>query len=315
MSNKTVNSSEVLQGISDALTGLVKGISPSVVRVGAGRGSGTGIVWGADGTIVTSNHVIDGASSIEVGLGDGNTVEAKVVGQDNESDVAVLKIEGAKTNLQPIKKGDSDRLEVGQLVIAVANAFGGEPAATFGIVTSPRRSFGWGRRGRGMWGRGPTDGVVVTDARLNPGYSGGPLVDSSGRMVGLNAAYAFSRGLAVPVNVVASVADKLGKEGRIRRGYLGVILNEVELPEETAKQLGQEDGLMVLGVSKDTPAKKAGVAMGDVIVKLDGNKVEDLYDLQHLLTDEVIGKEVELTVLRSEKMVDLKITPSDVVPQ
>ncbi len=315
---KTVEAIEVLQEISDAVVLLAKQVSSSVVRVGAGRGSGSGVVWSDDGYIVTSNHVVDRSDSVEIGLGDGSTIEAKIVGQDRETDVALLKIEAdlKKNGLVPIQRGDSDKLEVGQFVLALANAFGDRPAATSGIITSAHRNLRGGSRwgGRRMW-FAPMEEIVVTDARLNPGYSGGPLVDAQGRMIGLSAAYAFSRGLAIPVNVVKDVAEKLAKEGRIRKGYLGVMLNEVELPEESAKQLGQDEGLMVLSVSPDTPAKKAGLAMGDVIVKLAGKKVENLYDLQRLLTDQVIGREITISVLRSEKLQEFKITPSDYVSQ
>ncbi len=306
--SKLENSMEILQSVSDAIVGVAKQVSPSVVRVGAGRGSGSGLVWSSDGYIVTSNHVVERSDSVEVGLDGGRSLEAKLVGQDNDSDIALLKIEGA-SGLKPLQLGDSSNLQVGQFVLAVANPFGSNPAVTSGIVTSSRRSFGW------RWGRGSLDNVVITDARLNPGYSGGPLVDAGGKVIGINAAYAYSRGIAIPINTVKTVVDKLAKEGRIKRGYLGVVLNEIEFPEELSKQTGQEGGLMVVSVSTESPAKKAGVAIGDVIVKLDQKPVEGLYDLQRLLNDEIIGKEVKLSVLRAEKSLELKITPGDAVSQ
>lgn len=307
--SKVISSTDILQSVSDAIVGVAKQVSPSVVRVGSGRGSGSGVVWSSDGHIVTSNHIVERSDRVEIGLQDSKSVEAKVMGQDYDSDIALLKVEGV-SGLQPIKVGDSTNLQVGQFVLAVGNPFGEHPAVTSGIITSSRRSFGW------RWGR-MLDNVVITDARLNPGYSGGPLVDAGGKMIGVNAAYMFSRGIAIPINTVKSVADKLAKEGRIKRGHLGVVLNDIELPEEIAKQpqINQDSGLMIVSVSANSPAKRAGVSIGDIIVKLDGQSITGLYDLHRLLTDEVIGKETKLSVLRAEKLTELKITPSDAVSQ
>src|SRR5262245_24555801 len=270
--SKTTGSS-VLESISDAIVDVTEKISPSVVRIGAGRWrGGTGTVWTKDGHIVTSNHVIGQMREVEVGFSDGTKSTAKVVGRDPFSDIALLKVDN--DNLTPVEAGDSDGLKVGQFVLALANPFGRTPSATSGIVTNPAYSV------RGWWG-GNMDKVVVTDARLNPGYSGGPLIDARGRVVGINAAYANNRGLSVPVN---TVVDKLSHDGKVKRAYMGITADSINLPERLAEQssVGQESGLIVYGVDQDSAARQAGLALGDVIVKLDGKPVEDLSDLRSL---------------------------------
>ncbi len=303
--SKSTNSSAILESISDAIVGVADKVSASVVRVGAGRWrGGTGTVWSKDGHIVTSNHVVGGMNEVEVGFNDGTKHVAKVVGRDPYSDIALLKVDSA--NLTPVETGNSDGLKVGQFVLALANSFGRQPSATSGIVTNP------GYSTRGWWG-GALDKVVVTDARLNPGYSGGPLVDAKGRMVGINAAYSNNRGISVPVNTVKSVVDKLVQDGKIKRAYMGITAESIRLPENLASQaeIGQNAGLIVYGVDQESAAKKAGLAIGDVIVKLDGKPVESLVELRGLLDDKAIGKRVKVSVLRGEKFTELTITPTE----
>ena len=157
------------------------------------------------------------------------------------------------------------------------------------------------------------DKVVVSDARLNPGYSGGPLVDARGRLIGINAAYANNRGISVPANVVKGVVDKLMHDGRIKRAYMGITADSIRLPENLSSQsgIGQDNGLIVYGVDQDSAAKKAGLAIGDVIVKLDGKSVESLIDLRGLLDDKAIGRHVNISVLRGEKLTQLTVTPTE----
>src|SRR5438067_11726796 len=298
--SKQTNSSAILESISDAIVDVTEKVSRSVVRVGAGRWrGGTGTVWSKDGHIVTSNHVIGDMREVEVGFSDGTKHTAKVVGRDPFSDIALLKIDS--NNLTPVEPGNSDNLKVGQFVLAVSNPFGRQPSATSGIVTNPAYSV------RGWWGS-TMDKVVVTDARLNPGYSGGPLVDARGRMIGINAAYANNRGISVPVNTVKGVVDKLMHDGKIKRAYMGITAETIRLPDNL---VGQPAGLIIYGVDQDSAAKKAGVAIGDVIVKLDGKPVETLADLRGLLDDGAIGKQVRLSVLRGEKLTELTITPTE----
>jgi len=156
------------------------------------------------------------------------------------------------------------------------------------------------------------ENIIVTDARLNPGYSGGPLVDVSGRMIGLNMAYVWSRGIAVPVSTVKSIADRLARGGKIKRAYLGLTLNAIPLPREIAAQtqISQDEGIIVLSVEADSSAKRAGLALGDVIVKFDEKPVTSVYGLSRLLTEDVIGKETQLWILRGEKLMELTVTPS-----
>lgn len=304
--SKTINSSAILESISDAIVDVTDRVSRSVVRVGAGRWrGGTGTIWSKDGHIVTSNHIIGGVREVEVGLNDGTTNTAKVVGRDPYSDIALLKVDS--NNLTPVETGNSDKLKAGQFVLAVANPFGRQPSATSGIITNPSLNT------RRWWGGGGLDKVVVTDARLNPGYSGGPLVDARGRLVGINAAYANNRGISVPVNTVKNVVDKLMADGRIKRAYMGITAETIGLPENLANQaeIGQKAGLIVYGVDQESAAKKGGLAIGDVIVKLDGTPVESLADLRGLLDDKAIGKRVKVSVLRGEKFTELTITPTE----
>ncbi len=303
--SKENDSSAILESISNAIVDVTDKISPSVVRVGSGRWrGGTGTVWSKDGHIVTSNHVIGEMDEVEVGFSDGTSRTAKVAGRDPYSDIALLKVDS--DNLTPAETGNSDNLKVGQFVLALANPFGRHASATSGIVTNPAYSV------RGWWG-GAMDKVVVTDARLNPGYSGGPLVDARGRVVGINAAFANNRGISVPVNTVKTVVSKLMHDGKIKRAYLGITADQIRLPEDLASQaeIGQTGGLIVYGVSKDSAAKRAGLAIGDVIVKLDGKPVENLTELRGQLDDQAIGKRVKVAVLRGEKFTELTITPTE----
>src|SRR6059036_319774 len=298
--SKSTDSSAILETVSNAIVNVADKLSPSVVRIGAGRWrGGTGTVWSRDGHIVTSNHVLGRTDEIEVGFSDGTKQVAKVVGRDPYSDIALLKIDS--DHLSPVEAGDSDALKVGQFVLALANPMGRNPSATYGIVTNPAFSI------RSWWGGAPNK-VLVTDARLNPGYSGGPLVDARGRVIGINAAYANNRGISIPVNTVKTVVDKLMQDGKIKRAYMGITAETIRLPDNL---VGQPAGLIIYGVDQDSAAKKAGVAIGDVIVKLDGKPVETLADLRGLLDDGAIGKQVKLSVLRGEKLTELTITPTE----
>jgi S1-C subfamily serine protease len=295
---------QLLQSFSNAVTELAENVSPSVVSVNAGRRGGTGMVWSVDGLIVTASHVIGQSATPTVTLGDGREVEAKILGRDGYNDVALLKVDAS--GLSPVKAGSADGIRVGQFVLALANSFGRKVSATSGIITSHRRSM------RGFWGVMIED-AVVSDAKLNPGYSGGPLVDASGKLLGMNVAYFAGRGVAVSVDTLKETVEKLSKDGRVKKGFLGVVVEPVELPEELARsaEVGQEEGLMVRAVEYGSPAKAAGVAMGDVILRLGEAKATDEYELHKALSGEVVGKPVTLTVLRAEKVAELRITPKE----
>jgi S1-C subfamily serine protease len=301
MSN-TINPLQLLKSLSDATSELVQKLAPSVVSVNSRMTRGTGVVIRPEGYIVTCNHVLGRSAQVRIGTGE-TTVEARAVGFDPYSDVALLKTE--EQHLKPAELGDSDKLSTGQFVLALANPFNRKPTATTGIITSIGASLrGW--RGTAM------ENVIATDARLNPGFSGGPLIDVSGRMIGLNAAYVWSRGIAIPANKVKNIVDRLVNGGTLRRAYLGIVSNTVSIPQEIASQTNvhQDSGVMIFQVEQDTPARKAGLTMGDVIIKFNEKPVTTFYDLPRLLTEDIIGKKTTLTILREEKLMELTITPT-----
>ncbi len=298
-----VNPLEVLKSISDATTALVQKLAPSVVSVKSHMSHGTGIVLDREGYIVTCNHVLAGANAVHIGQGE-KTCTATVVGTDPYNDIALLKAE--KGSFKPAEFADSAKLSTGQFVIALANPFNRQmPTATTGIVTNPDATL------KNMHGTA-MENAVATDAQLNPGFSGGPLVDAAGRVIGMNVAYVWSRGIAIPSNKIKAVADRLMHGTTVKRGYLGIVTNTVMIPQELAEEAGieQDTGVMIFRVEHGSPAKKAGLAMGDVIVKFNGKPVADFYDLPRLLADDVVGKEAEITILRGEKLVTLTVTPA-----
>jgi serine protease Do len=295
---------EVLKSLSEATSALVKRVSESVVSVKAEMSRGTGVVLTKDGYIVTCNHVLQGCNTVKVGQGE-RAVNAKIVGTDPYNDIALLKAETGA--FMPIETGDSEKLTVGQYVLALANPFNrSQPTATSGMVTSVNSTI------RGWRGATQMENVIATDAQLNPGFSGGPLIDVQGRLIGINTAYVWQRGIAIPVNKVKAVADQL-MTGRVaQRGYLGIIANTVAIPEEIAEQAGleQETGIMIFSVESGSPARKAGLAMGDVLVRFNGKPVTDFYDLPRLLSEDVIGKETKVTIIRRENLIETTIVPT-----
>ena len=295
---------EVLKSLSEATSLLIKKISESVVSVKAQMSRGTGVVLTKDGYIVTCNHVLQGCNTVKIGQGE-KTFNAKIVGTDPYNDVALLKAE--KGEFTPIEMGDSEKLSVGQYVLALANPFNrNQPTATSGMVTSVNSTI------RGWRGATAMENIIATDAQLNPGFSGGPLIDVQGRLIGINTAYVWQRGIAIPVNKVKGIADRLMTGKVAQRGYLGIIANTVAIPEEIAEQAGleQETGVMIFSVEAGSPARKAGLAMGDVLVKFNGKPVTDFYDLPRLLSEDVIDKETTLTIIRRESLIETTIIPT-----
>ncbi len=298
-----VNSIELLKSLSDATINLVQNLSKSVVSVNSRMSRGTGVVLDDQGYIVTCNHVLAGCNTVRVGQGE-KTYEARIVGTDPYNDIALLKTE--QGNFEPIELGDSETLSTGQFVLAVANPFNRkQPTATTGIITNPESTIR-GFRGIAM------ENVIATDAKLNPGFSGGPLVDAEGKLIGINTAYIWQRGIAIPVNKVKAITDRLLTGGKVKKAYLGLIVNTVAIPQEIQAEAGieQETGVMVFQVEPSGPAKKAGLTMGDVVVAFNGKPVADFYDLPRLLADDVAGKKTTLTVIRGEKLLELTITPT-----
>jgi serine protease Do len=301
--SQLTNPLEVLKSLSEATSLLIRKISESVVSVKAQMSRGTGVVLTKDGYIVTCNHVLAGCNAIKIGQGE-KTFNAKIVGTDPYNDVALLKAE--KGEFKPIEMGDSEKLNVGQYVLALANPFNrNQPTATSGMVTSVNSTI------RGWRSATQMENIIATDAQLNPGFSGGPLIDVQGRLIGINTAYVWQRGIAIPVNKVKGIADRLMTGKVAQRGYLGIIANTVAIPEEIAEQaeLEQKTGVMIFSVEAGSPARKAGLAMGDVLVKFNGKPVTEFYDLPRLLDEDVINKETTLTIIRRETLIETTIVP------
>ncbi|HUC98225.1 MAG TPA: DegQ family serine endoprotease, partial [Candidatus Polarisedimenticolaceae bacterium] len=266
------------------------------------RSLGSGFIIDGDGSILTNNHVVENAQKIVVKLADEQEYEAKVIGRDPKTDIAVIKIE-AKTKLTPANFGDSDGLEVGEWVMAIGNPFGLDSTVTSGIVSAKGRHIG----------QGPYDNFIQTDASINPGNSGGPLINLRGEVIGINTAI-FSRtggnigiGFAIPVNLVKELLPQLRGKGKVTRGYLGVLIQKVT--PEIAESLGMEksQGALVANVSKDGPADKSGVKVGDVIVEFDGKEIRDSAELPIIVARTSVDKKVRMKVLRDKKELTLNV--------
>jgi len=297
------NSSEFLQRFSGAIEEVAKGASPSVVSVGADGRSGTGVVVDGEGHILTAGHVVSRLEETEVGTSAGKRLKAKVVGRNPYADLALLKVDDP--DLEPIELGDSSGLKVGQFVMALANPFSSAVSVTSGIVTGVNRPIGG-------WWRFSVQDAIVTDARLNPGYSGGPLVDASGRMVGMNVAYMSNRGIAVPSNTIKNSIEKMARGENVKRAFLGVITNPIDLPEDVAARsdVEQESALMVFSVEPESAAKKAGVRLGDILLKMGDAHLTSVEDLTGALTESTIGQRTKLLVMRGEELKELSVTPA-----
>lgn len=302
MSTET-NPTHMLRSLSDATAAMVEHVSPSLVTVKTGRHhQGSGVIWTNDGYIITCRHVISRSDTVTVSLVDGTTHTAQVVGRDRYSDLAVLKID--RQNLTPISHTPEHPPKVGQFVVAMAKASEHSPAATWGMITSVDFTLpSW----RGI----SIENALITDAQLNPGYSGGPLVDVEGHLIGLNTAYAQSRGIAIPLATIVRVTDSIIENGQVPRAYLGIQFTTVPLPSAVTKSLDltQSRGLLVLGVEPDTPAKDAGLLLGDIIVAFNDMPMNQTYDLSQKLTDTPLNKPATITLIRSEQLHTVTITP------
>jgi S1-C subfamily serine protease len=309
------NNSTLLISLSNAISDVAAKVSTSIVGIHPTTieaGIGSGVIWNNDGYIVTCAHIVNKQKKLKVIFSTGETSIANMVGIDPYSDMAVLKLQKPLSagNLKPIECSESENLKAGQLVFALANPFGDHVSITQGIITSERKSVKTYRYTE----RTIFDNVVITDARLNPGYSGGPLVDIKGNMIGLDVAYVSSRGIAIRVNKVKSIVDKLIKYGKIKRGYLGILSNTISIPEQISigQQINQDRGLIILSVEENSPAKKAGLLIGDVILKFDEQPVESMVSLNKLLAEEkIIGKTIDVSLLRGEKLSKVRLTPGE----
>jgi S1-C subfamily serine protease len=311
---------DVLDAYSRAVTTVAERLSPSVAnlrvsrRVRGGRrlnGGGSGVVVTPDGFMLTSAHVVaSGTAGVRASFVDGSEVGVEVVGTDPLSDLAVLRAEGS--DFSPAVLGDAEHLRVGQLVVAIGNPHGFEGSVTAGVVSALGRTLAAGGRNGGRL----IDNLIQTDAALNPGNSGGPLVTSAGAVVGVNTAIiAGGQGLsfAVPINTVHALLPALLRDGRVRRGYLGVAGQDVPLLRRVSRfhHLAQASGVLVISVEADGPARSAGLRDGDIIVSLDTHSVTSLDDLHRLLTEDRIGTAVALGILRGVERTDLRLTVAD----
>jgi S1-C subfamily serine protease len=307
---------ELLDAYSRAVTSASERVSPSVVHINAGhsgrggreaRGSGSGFVFTTNGYILTNSHVVHGALTLEVTVADGRRLAADLIGDDPETDLAIVRVHNG--GLSPVALGDSQRVRVGQLAIAIGHPYGFQCTVTAGVISALGRSLR-SRSGRLI------DDVLQTDAALNPGNSGGPLVNSRGEVIGVNTAMILpAQGIcfAIAINTAKFVAGRLIKDGRVRRSRIGISVQTVALPRRLVDQheLNSEGGVLVLGVEPGGPADRTGLREGDVVVGLDGHHVGGIDDLHRLLTEERVGVWTRLTVLRGSDKLTLDIIPRE----
>jgi S1-C subfamily serine protease len=315
---------ELLDAYSRAVTGAAERVGPAVVNINVvqrltgrrradprapreARGSGSGFLFTPDGFILTNSHVVHDASSIEVVLTDGRRSAAEKVGDDPDTDLAVVRI--AAPHPAPVSMGDSDTIRVGQLAIAIGNPYGFQTTVTAGVVSALGRSL------RAQSGR-LIDNVIQTDAALNPGNSGGPLVTSRGEVIGVNTAVILpAQGLcfAIGINTAKFVAGRLIRDGKIARGYIGVGGQNVPLPRRLVRLHGlrNETGVLVVSVERTSPAQRAGLSEGDLIVGFAGESIAGIDDLHRLLTENRVGAPSALTVLRGVEKMLVEIVPEE----
>jgi S1-C subfamily serine protease len=316
-----IEDDSLLVAYSAAVTTAVQRISPSVVHIAvqqnAGRtrsgeprerqGGGSGFVFTPDGLILTNSHVVHEASRISATLADGRYMPATLIGEDPASDLAVIRVD--EPGLIAAKLGDSQQLRVGQVAIAIGAPYGFQSTVTAGVVSALGRSL------RSYSGR-LIDDVIQTDASLNPGNSGGPLIDSRGRVIGVNTATILpAQGIcfAIGINTAKFVASRLLRDGRIRRSYVGISAQTVPVHRRVVRfyDLPKETGALVLSVEENSPAKRAGLRSGDVIVALEEQPVAGVDDLHRLLTEVRVGVSSSLTVLRFTDKLQMKIVPEE----
>ncbi|PWT73904.1 MAG: serine protease [Bacteroidetes bacterium] len=312
---------QLLDVYSRTITGVVSSVAEAVVHIQVQKesvdrrsnqkklvpASGSGFIISTDGFVITNNHVIEGAKEIKVSLADGRLVSADLKGADPSTDIAVLKI--YENGVKPLVMADSDLLQPGQIAIAIGNPLGLQHTVTAGVVSA------LGRTLRATNGR-MIDDVIQTDASLNPGNSGGPLVNSLGQVIGVNTAtIASAQGLcfAVSSNLAAYVAGKLIMDGRVKRAYLGIAGQLVNLSERMigANKLEKRTGVYVFEIVADHPVYNSELKIGDIIVSFGGKSIGSVDDLHHELNEKLIGKESSLEVLRSGRKTSIKVIPGE----
>jgi S1-C subfamily serine protease len=315
---------DLLDAYSRAVINAAEKVSPSVVNIDVHknlkgkqktnfrlpeelRGNGSGFIFTPDGFILTNSHVVHRADRVDVTLSDGRRFQADIVGDDPDTDLAIVRINGP--NLVPVPLGDSQKIKVGQLVIAIGNPYGFQYTVTSGVISALGRSL------RSMSGR-LIDNVIQTDAALNPGNSGGPLVTSQGDVIGVNTAMILAaQGIcfAIGINTAKFVAAKLIKEGKIRRSYIGLGGQNVQLHRRIVRfhRLAVESGILVVSIEEGSPAQRAGLSEGDMIVAFDGQPIAGIDDLHRILTEEKVGMKSTLTIIRRTEKLNLGIIPEE----
>jgi S1-C subfamily serine protease len=307
----------LVDAYSRAVIGAVDRVGPAVLHLqisgakdGSG-GAGSGVVFTPDAYVLTNSHVVNGARKIQATFPDGRSVPANLIGDDPDTDLAVLRLDGEAPSFARL--GDSRRLRVGQLVIAIGNPFGFQCTVTAGVVSALGRSLRT-RSGRLI------DSVIQTDAALNPGNSGGPLVTAAGEVVGINTAIiGMAQGIcfAISASTVEFVASRLIRDGKVRRCYIGLAGQNVPLPRRVVRfhELTRETGVRIQSTAPDGAARAGGLSSGDIIVAVDGIPVGDVDELHRLMTEERVGKPVPITVLRLSQKLDIVITPRESPPR
>jgi len=307
---------DALDAYSRTVVNAARIASPAVVNIEVHHGqsaanqpggSGSGFIFTPDGFILTNSHVVQSARRVDVGLPDGRRFSAELVGQDPDTDLAVIRIDGP--NLPCAVLGDSAKLRLGQLVVAIGNPYGFQYTVTAGVVSAMARSI------RSASGR-LVDNVIQTDAALNPGNSGGPLVNGRGEVIGVNTAIIRpAQGLcfAIPSNTATFVAGQLLRFGRVKRSYVGLGGQDVPLHRRIVRfhHLAGDGGVLVIQVEPGSPADRAGVRQGDIIIEFDGLPIEHMDELYRQLTEERVGKTAEMVVLRGLDKQALLITPEE----
>jgi len=306
---------ELLDAYSRSVIGAVDLVGPAVVKLDVtterrgrqGTGSGSGLIFTPDGLILTNCHVVEHAARIDVHLADGRHFEGRAIGEDRDTDIAVVRASGRDLPWRIL--GDSRTLRPGQVVIAIGSPYGFQHTVTAGVVSALGRSLR-GRSGRLI------DNLVQTDAALNPGNSGGPLVTSRGEVVGVNTAAILGvQGIsfAIPINTARHIVTQLLRDGRVRRSVIGIAGQDVEIPRRLVRALGlaQERGVGVSQVLDGGAAQQAGTLVRDVILSFGGGAVSGIDDLQRLLTDEEIGQPQQLVVMRGDEKRTLVVVPRE----
>jgi S1-C subfamily serine protease len=302
----------ILDAYSAAVSSVAEALIPSVAslrvnrQVGGfdARGSGSAVAFTPDGYLVTSAHVVAGTDRGIAAFVDGTERDFRVVGRDPLSDLAVIRADG---DVDAARLGDAAQLKVGQLVVAIGNPLGFGGTVTAGVVSALGRSLPTRDRGTTRL----IENVIQTDAALNPGNSGGALADARARVVGINTAVAgVGLGLAVPIDAATrQILGSLMHDGRVRRAYFGIVGGPRPLPPAIAHEIGRTTGLEVVQLPDDSPAARAGVRPGDVLVELDGRPIQGIGDLSRLLVGDLVGRRVEVRALRAGQLVSLSVTP------